>query len=129
MFELYEDISVILSIALGVTVPLTVVLLLIQYYMHKKIFDPAYYNAEYFSEGELVVFSAGFVFYLSKTTLYIRAITLPNTMRIRFKENILTFKQRPFIYVLAWVTLLLIAYGGLAIINLLVFLFLYEYYG
>ncbi|VAW55726.1 hypothetical protein MNBD_GAMMA07-2403 [hydrothermal vent metagenome] len=127
MFELYENITVIISISLLVTGPLTTVLLLIQYYIHKKILDPTYYNSNHFSAGELVIFSSGFIFYLYKTLAYVRAIALPKTMRIRFKENILTYKNHPFIYILACFTMLLIAYGGLVIINLIIFASFYEY--
>ena len=117
MLKLYENISVVISISLLVTVPLTTVLLLIQYYIHKKILDPTYYNTNHFTAGELVIFSSGFFFYLYKTLAYVRAIVLPKTMRKRFEEDILTFKDHPVIYLLACFTMLLIAYGGLVIIN------------
>ncbi|VAW52673.1 hypothetical protein MNBD_GAMMA07-2780 [hydrothermal vent metagenome] len=120
MLELYENITVILSLSLVITVPLTTILMFLQYYIHKKILDPTYYNTDHFSAGELVVFTTGYIFYLVKTLIYVRAITLPKTMRIRFKENILMFKDRPTIYLLAWFTLLLIAYGGLIIINIFI---------
>jgi len=128
MFELYENITLVVSLSLLITVPITTILLLVQYYIHKKVLDPTYYNTNHFTAGELVIFSSGFFFYLYKTLAYVRAIALPKTMRIRFEENILAFKDHPVIYLLACFTMLLIAYGGLVIINLIIFFTIYEYY-
>jgi len=111
-------------VAIFILVPVT----LIQYYIHKKILDPTYYNTNHFSAGELVIFSTGFIFYLVKTILYVRAITLPKTMRIRFKEDIMTFKDNSIVYLLAWFTMLLIALGALSVINFFIAMGFWSYY-
>ncbi len=127
MFEIYMDFTAISVIILGITVPLTIILLLTQYYVHKKTLDSTYYNTNHFSENELVVFTSGFIFYIVKTLIYVRAIALPKTMRIRFKKDILTFKDHPSVYLLACFTLLLIIVGGIIIANLIIALTLWEY--
>jgi len=85
-------------------------------------------NTNHFSAGELVIFSIGFIFYLVKTILYVRAITLPKTMRIRFKEDIMTFKDISMVYLLAWFTMLLIALGALIVINFFIAMVFWSYY-
>jgi len=100
------DITAITVVIMAIiAIPILIPLLLIQYFIHKKILDPTYFNVNHFSENELVIFSSGFIFYLVKTLAYVRAITLPKTMRIRFK-NILTYKDHPVVYLLACFTVL-----------------------
>ncbi len=115
------DISIVLFGVIGASsIFLLIPLMLLQYTMHKKILDPTYYNTEHFSAGELAVFSSGFIFYLAKTLVYIRAIALPKTMRVRFKENILTFKDNPFVYLLASFSMLHIVLGALFAVNFII---------
>ncbi len=128
MLETYMDFTAIVLLILGVTIPLSIILLLVQYYIHKKILDPMHYNTEHFSENELVIFKSGFIFYLVKSLVYVRAIALPKTMRIRFKKDILTFNDHPFVYLLACFTILLIGIGGLGIFNFIVFAGFWTYY-
>ncbi len=129
MFETYINVTAVISIIMaGIGILIVPSLLLIQYYIHRKILDPTYYNTNHFSEGELAFYAAGWIFHLSKSILYVRAIVLPKTMRIRFKEDILTFKEHPFVYSLAFFTILLIAYDIIALINLFVFFGFWEYY-
>jgi len=128
MLESYMNITAIIVVALWGLAPAIVILLLVQYYIHKKILDPTYYNTDHFSSGELVVLTTGFIFYIHKTLIYVRAIALPKTMRKRFKEDVLTYKEHPVIYLLACFTMLLIALGALSVINIFVFIGFYEYY-
>jgi len=129
MFELYMDVTAISLIIMAViAIPVLIPLLLIQHYIYKKIFDFKYFNNMHFSEGELVIFTSGWIFYISKATLYIRAIVFPKTMRVRFKENILIFKDHPVVYLLACFTMLLIVLGALGVINLFIFFGFWEYY-
>ncbi len=129
MFENYMEASFILiMIASLVAILFLIPLTLIQYYMHKKILDPTYYNSDHFSEGELVVFTSGLIFYVVKTLVYIRAIALPKTMRIRFKKDILTYNEHPLVYLLACFTMLLIILGGLTVFNTIIAFSLWSYY-
>lgn len=91
-------------------------LLLIQHFIHKKILDPIYFNNKYYSPYELNIFTT-FPLLLVKTLGYIKAIVFPNTMRRKFKKNILTPKKHPITYLLAWITMIILICGALIIIN------------
>ena len=91
-------------------------LLFIQSFIYKKLFDPIYFNNNHYSDYELSIFNS-FPLFLIKTLGYIKAITFPNNMRMKFEKNILNNKEKPFIYFLAWMTMLIIIYGGVVIIN------------
>lgn len=91
-------------------------LLIIQHFIHKKILDPLYFNAKHYSEYELSIFSS-FPLFLIKTLGYIKAIVFPNSMRRKFKNNILNPKENPITYVLAWITMLILIIGFLILIN------------
>jgi len=128
MLEFYMDITVATVVALWGLAPTIIILLLVQYYIHKKILDPTYYNADHFSVGELVILTTGFIFYIHKTLIYVRAIALPKTMRIRFKKDIMTFKDHPIVYLLACFTMLLIILGALSVINFFIAAGFWNYY-
>jgi len=88
MFELYLQVSTRLSLILAViTIPILMPLLLLQYYIHKKLLDPTCFNINHFSEGELAFFTSAVIFYISKTLVYVRVIALPSTMRKHFKDH------------------------------------------
>ena len=120
MLELYMRISFYLFAILTAAMIFGLIpLLFIQTFIYKKIFDPVYFNNNHFSLNELAMFSS-FPLHFIKTLAYVRAIVLPKTMEKRFNTKILNNKKRPIIYLLALVTMLIIIYGGLAIINIFV---------
>lgn len=100
------------AIAIVVFIPL----LLIQHFIHKKIFDPTYFNSKHYSAYELQIFTS-FPLLLIKTIGYIKAIVFPNTIRRKFKNNILNSKDRPIVYFLALLTMLILIFGSMVIIN------------
>ncbi len=91
-------------------------LLLIQHFIHKKILDPIYFNSKHYSDYELGIFTS-FPLLLIKTIGYIKAIVFPNTMRRKFEKNILSAKNNPVTFLLAWLTMIIIICGGLILIN------------
>ena len=91
-------------------------LLLIQYFMHKKILDPVYFNSKHYSDYELSIFTS-FPLLLVKTLGYIKAIVFPNTMRRKFENNILIPRENPITYLLAWLTMIILIVGGIIILN------------
>ena len=117
MLELYMRISFILFAIFAAAMIFGLIpLLFIQTFIYKKIFDPIYFNNNHYSDYELSIFNS-LPLFLIKTPGYIKAITFPNTMRMKFEKNILNNKEKPFIYFLAWMTMLIIIYGGVVIIN------------
>jgi len=117
MIETYIRISFILLMAISVIGIIGFIpLLLIQYFMHKKILDPIYFNGKHYSDYELNIFTT-FPLLLIKTLGYIKAIVFPNTMRKKFKSNILNPKENPITYLLAWLTMVILICGGIIIIN------------
>ena len=117
MLELYMRISFILfAILTAAKIFGLIPLLFIQSFIYKKLFDPIYFNNNHYSDYELSIFNS-FPLFLIKTLGYIKAITFLNTMRMKFEKNILNNKEKPFIYFLAWMTMLIIIYGGVVIIN------------
>ncbi len=68
-------------------------LLLIQYFIYKKIFDPIYFNSQYYSSYELSIFDS-FPLSLVKTIGYIKAIVFPDLMRKKFKTIYLNRKKK-----------------------------------
>jgi hypothetical protein len=91
-------------------------LLLVQHFIHKKLLDPIYFNKEHYSDYELEIFTS-FPLLLIKTLGYIKAIVFPKTMRRKFESNILTAKENPITYLLAWLTIIILICGALIIIN------------
>ncbi len=129
MFEIYINVTTISMVVMAViAIPILLPLLFIQHYIYKKILDPKYFNAKHFSANELVVFTSGLIFYIPKTLVYVRAIALPKTMKVRFKNDVLTFKENPVIYLLACFTMLLITLGALGVMNAIIFSVLWSYY-
>lgn len=117
MIDTYIKISFILLMAMSVIGMVGFIpLLIIQYFIHKKILDPAYFNSKHYSEYELSIFRS-FPLLLIKTLGYIKAIVFPNTMRRKFKNNILIPKENPITYLLAWLTMIILICGALIIIN------------
>lgn len=92
MFQLYLDVSTILAIIMcAIAILILPLITFIQYYIHKKLLDPKYFNINYFSEEELAIFATISVFSISKPLVYVRAIILPSTMRKRFYNPILLY--------------------------------------
>jgi len=91
-------------------------LLLIQHFIHKKIFDPIYFNSNHYSDYELGIFNS-FPLLLIKTIGYIKAIIFPSTMRRKFKENILKPRENPVVYLLALITILILIFSAIVIMN------------
>jgi len=117
MLDTYFKLSFILIMAMSaIAIVVFIPLLLIQHFIHKKIFDPIYFNSKHYSSYELQIFTS-FPLFLVKTIGYIKAIVFPNTMRRKFKNNILNSKDRPIVYFLALLTILILIFGSLVIIN------------
>lgn len=91
-------------------------LLFIQHFIYKKVLDHIYFNSKHYSAYELAIFDS-FPLFLIKTIGYIKAIVFPKTMRRKFKNNILNPKEKPIIYLLALITMLIIIYCGIILIN------------
>ena len=128
MLESYITISTILFIAMGASLAILIPLLFIQHFIYKKIFDPTFFNNKHYSAYELQIFTS-FPLLLIKTLGYIKAIVFPDTMRRKFEKNIIKPKERPVIYLLAWLTMLIIIYYGLVLINTLIMaIFYYSNY-
>ncbi|MCW8987754.1 MAG: hypothetical protein OQK75_08830 [Gammaproteobacteria bacterium] len=117
MLEAYMRLSFILFSIMAASVIVGLMpLLFIQTFIYKKIFDATYFNNNHFSLNEIAMFNS-FPLYFIKTLAYVRAIVFPKTMRKRFKNNILNIKDHPFIYSLAFLTILILIYGAIVIIN------------
>ena len=117
MLDAYFRLSFMLIMAMSVAALVVFVpLLLIQHFIYKKTLDPIYFNSEHYSPYELSIFTSFPLFFI-KTIGYIKAIILPNTMRRKFKSNILKPQEKPLIYLLALFTMLIIIFFGLVIIN------------
>lgn len=84
-----------------------------------------YFNAEHYSTYELGGGITSFPFIFIKTTGYVKEILFQNTIRKKFKNNILNPQESLIIYLLDLLTILIIIFGGIVIIilELLVFLF------
>ena len=95
---------------------LLVPLLFIQHMLHKKIFDPVYFNSNFYSSYELSIFSI-FPLIFIKTLGYIKAIVFPNKMRRKFQADILRASERPVIYTLALTTIMILFISALVILN------------
>jgi len=117
MIDSYIKISFILLMAISILAIVGFIpLLLIQHFIHKKVLDPFYFNNKYYSSYELEIFSA-FPLLLIKTLGYIKAIAFPNTMRRKFKKNIINARENPVIFFLAWLTMIFIICGSIILIN------------
>ncbi len=118
MLDTYLRISFILSMAMAINGIVGLIpLLLLQHFIFKKTLDPTYFNNKYYSNYEISIFDS-FPLFLIKTIGYIKAIVFPGTMRRKFKENILNPKERPVIYLLALLTIIILFISGLIIINI-----------
>lgn len=117
MLDTYFKISFMLIMVMSVIAIVGFIpLLLIQSFIYKKIFDPVYFNENHFSSYELSIFNS-FPLLLIKTLVYIRAIIFPSTMLKRFNNYILTNKNKPIIYTLALLSILILIFGAAVIIN------------
>lgn len=98
MLEAYMRLSFSLFAIMAASVVVGLIpLLFIQTFIYKKLFDPSYFNKNHYSDYELSIFNS-FPLFLIKTLGYIKAITFPKTMRMKFEENILNAKEKPLIY-------------------------------
>jgi len=117
MIDAYIKISFILLMVMSVIgIVGFIPLLIIQYFIHKKILDPTYFNSKHYSEYELSIFRS-FPLLLIKTLGYIKAIVFPKTMRRKFENNILIPRENPITYFLAWLTMIILIVGGIIILN------------
>lgn len=117
MLDTYYQISFILIMTMSIVgIIVFIPLLFIQHFIYKKLFDPIYFNDKYYSNYELSIFNS-FPLFLIKTIGYIKAIVFPDNMRRKFSQNILKPKEKPAIYLLAWITVLILVFGGLVLIN------------
>lgn len=117
MLDKYIMISTVLFLGMGVAIFIVLFpLLLTQHFVYKKLLDPTYFNNNYFSLHELAIYNS-FPLFLIKTIAYIRAIVFPKTMQKRFERRIVNPKEKKFIYYLAWLTMLIIIYCGLVLVN------------
>ena len=117
MLEAYMRLSFILFSIMAVSVIVGLIpLLFIQTFIYKKLFDTTYFNKNHFSLSELVMFNS-FPLHFIKTLAYVRAIVFPKTMKKRFTKNILQIKDKPVIYSLALLTIFILIYGAIVIIN------------
>lgn len=120
MLEAYMRLSFILLAIMSASVIVGLIpLLFIQAFIYKKIFDATYFNNHHFSLNELAMFNS-FPLNFIKTLAYVRAIVFPKTMKKRFEDNILNIKEHPVIYSLALLTILILIYGAIVIINFFV---------
>jgi len=117
MLDKYIMISTVLFLGMGAAIFIALFpLLLAQHIVYKKLLDPTYFNNNYFSLHELAIYNS-FPLFLIKTIAYIRAIVFPKTMQKRFGTRIINPKEKKFIYFLAWLTMLIIIYCGLVLVN------------
>ena len=128
MLDSYIQISFILLMTL-VAIGLVglIPLLLIQHFLHKTKLDPTYFNSKHYSNYELQIFTS-FPLLLVKTIGYIKAIVFPYTMRNKFKENIINSRDEPVIFFLAWLTMILIIYCVIVLINTAISAFFHYFY-
>lgn len=117
MLDSYIKLSFILLMAMSVlTIVGLIPLLLIQHFLHKAKLDPVYFNINHYSRYELEIFNS-FPLLLVKTIGYIKAIVFPNTMRRKFKENIIKPNDEPAIFYLAWLTMIIIFICSIILLN------------
>ena len=117
MIDTYYKLSFILIMGMSAAVIVGLIpLLIIQSFIYKKLFDPTYLNTKHFSLYEVSVFDS-LPLSLIKTLAYIRAIIFPKTMLKRFKTRILNPKDKPIVYFLALLTILIIVFCSLVLIN------------
>jgi len=120
MLEAYMRLSFILIAIMSASVIVGLIpLLFIQTFIYKKMFDSTYFNKNYFSLNELAMFNS-FPLHFIKTLAYVRAIVFPKTMRKRFESKRLEPKEKPFIYFLAWMTIAILIFGSVAVVNLFI---------
>ena len=129
MLDSYMKISFILLMAISViSIVGLIPLLLVQHFLHKAKLDPRYFNSKHYSNYELEIFNS-FPLLFIKTIGYIKAIVFPNTMRNKFKDNIINPSDEPLIFFLAWLTMIILIVCGLILINTAISaIFHYTYY-
>lgn len=128
MLDSYIQLSfILLMIIVAIGLVGLIPLLLIQHFLHKRKLDPIYFNSKHYSNYELQIF-ASFPLLLVKTIGYIKAIVLPNTMRRKFKVNIINSKDEPVIFFLAWLTMMLIIFCAIVLLNTAVSAFFHYFY-
>ena len=117
MLDTYILISTIMFIGMGAAIFIALLpLLLIQHFIYKKLLDPAYFNNNHFSLYELSIYDSFPLFFI-KTLAYVRAIVFPKTMLKRFKQRILVPNKKPFVYFLALLSMIIIIYCGIVLLN------------
>lgn len=125
MIDKYIIISTVLFLGMGFAIFMALFpLLLVQHFIYKKILDPIYFNNKHFSLSELSIYNS-FPLFLIKVITYIRAIAFPKTMLKRFKTKIIIPKENKTIYFLAWLSMLIIIYCGIVLINTLIMAILF----
>ena len=128
MIEFYIKLSFILLLGMSIFGILGLIpLLLLQHLLHKNTLDPTYFNDKYYSPYELEIFTT-FPLFLLKTLGYIKAITFPNTMRLKFQKDILDSNKHPIIFLTAWFTMLIIIFCGFILINTLIMAIVFYSY-
>ncbi len=129
MLDSYIKLSFILIMTISIIGIFGLIpLLLIQHFLHKTKLDPTYFNSKYYSNYELQIFTS-FPLHLIKTIGYIKAIIFPNTMRRKFKDNIIISRDEPLIFFLAWLTMIILIICGVVLINTAISAFFhYSYY-
>ncbi len=125
MLDSYIIISTYLFIGMGIGIfGVFLPLLFILHFSFKNHLDAVYFNENHFSLYELSIFKSFPLTYI-KIITYIRAIVLPNTMRKRFKENILIYREHPVIYILSFISIIILSYSALVLINTVVLAIVY----
>lgn len=128
MLDKYILISTVLFLGMGASIFIVMLpLLIIQHFIYKNVLDPKYFNIEHFSLTELSIYNSSPLL-LIKTITYIRAIVFPATMRKRFALKIIKPNENRLIYILALLTMLMIIYCGLVLLNTgIMAIFYYSY--
>jgi len=128
MLDSYINFSTYLFIGMGIGIfCILIPLLFVLHFAFKKHLDSAYFNENHFSLYELSIYKSFPLVYI-KVLAYIRAIVLPETMRKRFKDNILVKKDHPMIYSLSFISILILAYSTIVLVNTFIFSVIYYIY-
>ena len=128
MLDSYINFSTYLFISMGIGIfCILIPLLFVLYFNFKKHLDPIYFNENHFSMYELLIYKSFPLSYI-KVLTYIRAIVLPKTMRKRFKDNIFARKDHPVAYTLSFISIIILAYSTIVLVNTFVFSVMYYLY-
>jgi len=128
MLDSYINFSTYLFIGMGIGIfCILIPLLFVLHFSFKKLLDSIYFNENHFSLYELSIYKSFPLVYI-KVLAYTRAIVLPGTMRKRFKNNILIRKDHPVIYTLSFISIIILAYSTIALVNTFIFSIIYYIY-